>query len=282
MDDKTVQYSQSRYEEISKEVGAYLKRVGYNPEKVRFIPISGWQGDNMIDKSESMAWYKGPTLLDALDMLEAPVRPVDKPLRLPLQDVYKIGGIGTVPVGRVETGIMKPGDVVTFAPANVTTEVKSIEMHHEQLAEAVPGDNVGFNVKNVSVKTSAVVTCAATRRTTREGGGRLHGAGDRAEPPRPDQQRLRAGAGLPHEPHCVPLRGHRVQDRPPLRQGAGEEPQGDQVWRRRHREDGAAEADVRGGVQRLPAAGPLRRARHAPDGRRRHHQGGEQEGRQRR
>ncbi|KAF8290382.1 elongation factor 1-alpha (EF-1-alpha) [Trypanosoma cruzi] len=85
-------------------------------------------------------------------MLEPPVRPSDKPLRLPLQDVYKIGGIGTVPVGRVETGTMKPGDVVTFAPANVTTEVKSIEMHHEQLAEATPGDNVGFNVKNVSVK----------------------------------------------------------------------------------------------------------------------------------
>nr|AAB48400.1 elongation factor EF-1a [Leishmania braziliensis] len=151
MDDKTVQYSQARYEEISKEVGTYLKRVGYNPEKVRFIPISGWQGDNMIDKSESMAWYKGPTLLDALDMLAGAVRPVDKPGAAPA-DVYKIGGIGTVPVGRVETGIMKPGDVVTFAPANVTTEVKSIEMHHEQLAEAVPGDNVGFNVKNVSVK----------------------------------------------------------------------------------------------------------------------------------
>ncbi|CCW70819.1 unnamed protein product [Phytomonas sp. Hart1] len=106
----------------------------------------------MIEKSDKMPWYKGPTLLDALDMLEQPVRLVDKPLRLPLQDVYKIGGIGTVPVGRVETGVMKPGDVVTFAPANVTTEVKSIEMHHETLAEAVPGDNVGFNVKNVSVK----------------------------------------------------------------------------------------------------------------------------------
>lgn len=152
MDDKTVQYAQSRYEEISKEVGTYLKRVGYQLDKVRFIPISGFQGDNMIDKSENMGWYKGPTLLEALDTLDTPVRPVDKPLRLPLQDVYKIGGIGTVPVGRVETGIMKPGDVVTFAPANVTTEVKSIEMHHEQLAQAVPGDNVGFNVKNVSVK----------------------------------------------------------------------------------------------------------------------------------
>ncbi|ORC89366.1 putative EF-1-alpha [Trypanosoma theileri] len=152
MDDKTVNYGQERYEEIVKEVSTYLKKVGYNVEKVRFIPISGWQGDNMIEKSDKMPWYKGPTLLEALDMLEPPVRPSDKPLRLPLQDVYKIGGIGTVPVGRVETGVMKPGDVVTFAPANVTTEVKSIEMHHEQLAEATPGDNVGFNVKNVSVK----------------------------------------------------------------------------------------------------------------------------------
>ena len=61
-------------------------------------------------------------------------------------------GIGTVPVGRIETGIMKPGVIVTFAPANITTEVKSVEMHHESLAEALPGDNVGFNVKNVSVK----------------------------------------------------------------------------------------------------------------------------------
>jgi elongation factor 1-alpha len=106
----------------------------------------------MIEASPNMPWYKGATLLAALDMLDAPVRPVEKALRLPLQDVYKIGGIGTVPVGRVETGIMKPGDVVNFAPGNVTTEVKSIEMHHESLPEAVPGDNVGFNVKNLSVK----------------------------------------------------------------------------------------------------------------------------------
>jgi sulfate adenylyltransferase subunit 1 (EFTu-like GTPase family) len=92
------------------------------------------------------------TLLDAIDAIEPPVRPSDKPLRLPLQDVYKIGGIGTVPVGRVETGIIKAGMVVTFAPTNVTTEVKSVEMHHEQLEQGNPGDNVGFNVKNVSVK----------------------------------------------------------------------------------------------------------------------------------
>src|SRR5260370_36909126 len=95
---------------------------------------------------------KGKTLLDAIDAIEPPVRPKDKPLRLPLQDVYKIGGIGTVPVGRVETGVLKPGMVLTFAPMNVTTECKSVEMHHESLDEAQPGDNVGFNVKNLSVK----------------------------------------------------------------------------------------------------------------------------------
>jgi elongation factor 1-alpha len=152
MDDKTSNYSEARYEEIKTEVSGFIKKVGYDPAKVNFVPISGWNGDNMLEKSPNMPWYKGPTLLEALDAIQEPKRPVDRPLRLPLQDVYKIGGIGTVPVGRVETGVLKPGMVVTFAPANVTTEVKSIEMHHEQLQEAVPGDNVGFNVKNVSVK----------------------------------------------------------------------------------------------------------------------------------
>lgn len=152
MDDKSVNWAQARYDEIVKEVSAYLKRIGYDPTKVPFIPYSGWNGDNMIERSANMPWYKGPTLLEALDNVIEPKRPMDKPLRLPLQDVYKIGGIGTVPVGRVETGILKPGMVVTFAPANVSTEVKSVEMHHVQLTEAVPGDNVGFNVKNLSIK----------------------------------------------------------------------------------------------------------------------------------
>merc|ERR1739845_183013 len=152
MDDKTVRYDEKRYLEIKSEVSSYLKKVGYKPMKIPFVPISGWEGDNMIDKSPNMPWYKGPYLLEALDSVNPPTRPTEKPLRLPLQDVYKIGGIGTVPVGRVETGVIKPGMVVTFAPANVTTEVKSVEMHHESLPEALPGDNVGFNVKNVSVK----------------------------------------------------------------------------------------------------------------------------------
>jgi elongation factor 1-alpha len=152
MDDKSVNYSEARYNEIKNEVCGFLKKIGYNPEKIPFIPISGWNGDNMLEKSPNMGWYKGSTLLEALDAIIPPKRPVDKPLRVPLQDVYKIGGIGTVPVGRVETGILKPGMVVTFAPPMITTEVKSVEMHHESLKQAVPGDNVGFNIKNVSVK----------------------------------------------------------------------------------------------------------------------------------
>jgi len=152
MDDKSVKYGQARYDEIKKEVSQYIKKIGYNPDKVNFIPISGWNGDNMLEKSPNLPWYKGPTLIEALDAITEPKRPTDKPLRIPLQDVYKIGGIGTVPVGRVETGTLKPGQVVTFAPAALTTEVKSVEMHHVALQEAFPGDNVGFNVKGISVK----------------------------------------------------------------------------------------------------------------------------------
>ena len=152
MDDKTVGYKQDRFDEIKTEVSNFIKKIGYNPANVPFVPISGWNGDNMLEASPNMTWWKGPTLIEALDAMQPPVRPAEKPLRIPLQDVYKIGGIGTVPVGRVETGTLKPGMVVTFAPVNLTTEVKSVEMHHEQLQSAVPGDNVGFNVKNVSIK----------------------------------------------------------------------------------------------------------------------------------
>jgi elongation factor 1-alpha len=164
MDSTEPPFSEARFNEIVGEVSRYVKTIGYNPETVPFVPISGWNGDNMLEPSENMKWFKGwskkikdkefsgVTLYDALDDIEPPKRPTEKPLRLPLQDVYKIGGIGTVPVGRVETGIIKPGMVVTFAPVNLTTEVKSVEMHHTAMDEAQPGDNVGFNVKNISVK----------------------------------------------------------------------------------------------------------------------------------
>jgi len=152
MDEKTVMFGQARFDEIVKETSSFVKKIGYNPEKIAFVPISGWAGDNMLEKSANMPWYKGLTLLEALDSVVEPKRPTEKPLRVPLQDVYKIGGIGTVPVGRVETGVLKPGMNVTFSPAGLTTEVKSVEMHHVSLPEALPGDNVGFNVKNLSVK----------------------------------------------------------------------------------------------------------------------------------
>ncbi|XP_046326416.2 elongation factor 1-alpha 1-like [Haliotis rufescens] len=168
MDTTEPPFSEKRFQEIVTEVKAYLKKVGFDNKSVAFVPISGWHGDNMLEESKNMPWYtgwstvkktddgqvkaSGRTLFEALDSIVPPTRPVKKPLRLPLQDVYKIGGIGTVPVGRVETGVLKPGMIVTFAPANITTEVKSVEMHHESLTEALPGDNVGFNVKNISVK----------------------------------------------------------------------------------------------------------------------------------
>jgi len=164
MDSTEPPYSGDRYNEIVGEVSGFIKKIGWNPKTIPFVPISGWAGDNMVEATTNMPWFKGWTretkegnskgftLLEALDAITPPSRPTDKPLRLPLQDVYKIGGIGTVPVGRVETGIIKPGMVVTFAPANISTEVKSVEMHHEALTEAGPGDNVGFNVKNIAVK----------------------------------------------------------------------------------------------------------------------------------
>ncbi|EPQ06786.1 Elongation factor 1-alpha 1 [Myotis brandtii] len=164
MDSTEPPYSQKRYEEIVKDVSTYIKKIGYNPDTVAFVPISGWNGDNMLEPSANMPWFKGwkvtrkdgnasgTTLLGALACILPLTRPTDKPLHLPLQDVYKVGGVGTVPVGQVETGVLKPGMVVTFAPVNVTTEVKPVEMHHEALSEALPGAHVGFNVKNVCVK----------------------------------------------------------------------------------------------------------------------------------
>jgi elongation factor 1-alpha len=152
MDDKSVNYGEARYNEIKEELTKFLAKCGYNAAKISFVPISGWNGDNMLERSDKMKWYKGPILIEALDAIEPPKRPFEKPLRLPLQDVYKIGGIGTVPVGRVETGVIKPGMTVVFAPAGVSSEVKSVEMHHEAMDQATPGDNVGFNVKGLSIK----------------------------------------------------------------------------------------------------------------------------------
>ena len=152
MDDASVNWKQERYEEIKNEISRMLKMVGYNVDKIPFVPTSGWTGDNLIKRSDKMPWYKGPSLYEALDTFEVPPKPIDKPLRLPIQDVYTITGVGTVPVGRVETGVLKQGDTLVFMPSNVQGEVKSIETHHVMIPKAVPGDNIGFNVRGIARK----------------------------------------------------------------------------------------------------------------------------------
>jgi elongation factor 1-alpha len=148
-----VKYDEKKFKEVATQVTKLLQMLGYKNFPV--IPISAWEGDNVVKKSDKMPWYNGPTLFEALDQIPEPEKPVDKPLRIPIQDVYSIKGVGTVPVGRVETGRLRVGDVVIFEPAStifhkpIQGEVKSIEMHHEPLEEALPGDNIGFNVRGV-------------------------------------------------------------------------------------------------------------------------------------
>jgi elongation factor 1-alpha len=149
MDDPLINYSEARYNEVKGDMERLLKTVGFNTAKIRFIPVSGWMGDTLVKKSEKMPWYKGPTLKEALDEFEVPKPPTDKPLRMPLQDVYSITGVGTVPVGRIETGRMKVGDQVIIMPEGATAEVKSIESHHVQMTEAVAGDNIGVNLRGI-------------------------------------------------------------------------------------------------------------------------------------
>nr|CBH37744.1 translation elongation factor 1, alpha subunit [uncultured archaeon] len=145
-----VNYDQKRYDELKKELLALLGMVGYKEEHVIFIPVSALDGVNITKKSDKETWFDGPTLLEALDLMKVPDKPVNLPLRIPVQDVYTITGVGTVPVGRVETGKMKKGDTVIFNPPAVKGEVKTIEMHHEEIEEAIPGDNIGWNVRGIS------------------------------------------------------------------------------------------------------------------------------------
>ena len=150
MDDQTVKYSEKRFDESKQDVENLLKIVGYDLKTVKIIPVSGWTGENLIKKSTNMPWYKGPTLFEVLDSFSEPPKPINKPLRIPIQDVYTITGVGTVPVGRVETGKMKVGETVVIMPEGITAEVKSIETHHTQMQEAMAGDNIGFNLRGVA------------------------------------------------------------------------------------------------------------------------------------
>ena len=168
----TVEWKEDTYKKIVADVSAILKQTGYKTEEMNFIPASGFHGDNVVKKSANMSWYKGPTILEQLDLFKQPEKPTNLPLRMPLQDVYEITGIGTVPVGKIETGIMKVGQKVIILPGRsgtgVSGEVKTIEMHHEQMSQAESGDNVGVNIRGIGKKDIARgdVVCDAAKPAT--------------------------------------------------------------------------------------------------------------------
>ena len=165
----TVEYKEDAYKKVVEDVSVILKQAGFNTAEMAFIPASGLKGDNVVKKSENTSWYKGPTVMEQLDLFKQPEKPVTLPLRMPLQDVYDITGIGTVPVGKIETGIMKLGQKVVVLPGRSGTgingEVRTIEMHHEQLQQAECGDNVGINIRGVGKKDVARgdVVCDAAK-----------------------------------------------------------------------------------------------------------------------
>jgi elongation factor 1-alpha len=150
MDISGVDWSEDKYNQACKEVSALLKMAGFKPDDIPMIPASSLNGDNVYNRSDKCSWYKGPTLFEAIDKITMPKKPINKPLRLPIQDVYKISGIGTVPVGKIETGTLNVGKTVVFNPSQKSAEVKSIEMHHTMVPKAEPGDNVGFNVRGLA------------------------------------------------------------------------------------------------------------------------------------
>lgn len=156
MDISGADYKEERFNKVKKQAEELLKMIGYKPEEIPFIPTASFVGDNIVKKSDKMSWYTGPTLLELLDQLKEPEKPTNLPLRIPIQEVYSIKGIGVVPVGKIETGVMKPGDKIIVVPARegrgISGEVKSIEMHHEMLQKAEPGDNVGINVRGIEKK----------------------------------------------------------------------------------------------------------------------------------
>jgi elongation factor 1-alpha len=151
-----VNYDEAKFNAVKEQVSKLISTVNYKPDEVQFIPASALKGDNIVNKSENMTWYKGPTLSEQLDIFKEPEKPTGLPLRIPVQDVYNITGIGAVPVGRVETGVLKIGDKVIAMPARegngIVGECKTIEMHHEQVQMAEPSDNIGFSVRGFNKK----------------------------------------------------------------------------------------------------------------------------------
>lgn len=152
-------YKEDRYNECVENISDLLRNIGFPVKKIPFIPVSGLKAENLTELSDKFSWYKGPTLIEAIDAFEVPEKPTDKPLRLPIQDSYKIKGTGVVPVGRVETGIMKKGDKIIIMPTGFEGEIRSIEMHHEEIPQAIPGDNVGFSIRGIDIQDASRGDC---------------------------------------------------------------------------------------------------------------------------
>jgi len=146
-----VNFDRTAYERLRQDLISLLSGIGYRgADRLPYVPVAAFHGDNVTKPSPRIPWYDGPTVAEALEIFREPEKPIDKPLRIPVQDVFSITGVGTVPIGRVETGVLKVGEAVVFEPSGVSGEVKSIEMHHESIPQAVPGDNIGFNVRGVA------------------------------------------------------------------------------------------------------------------------------------
>lgn len=157
-------WSEQRFTEIKEEMTKMIQQAGFKPKQVAFIPYSGFAGENLVEKSDKMPWYKGWkcnitkdetaegfTLYDALEkVVRPPKRFPDKSLRIPINGIYKIKGVGDVITGRIEQGTLNAGDIVRVAPRGVENlKVFSIEMHHKTWPSASPGDNVGMNIKGL-------------------------------------------------------------------------------------------------------------------------------------
>jgi len=251
MDAAKPPFAEARYNELKAELSTLLKGVGYKVDKVPFIPISSYKGENIVKSSSKMAWYKGPALVEALNQLTVPPKPTNLPLRLPVQDVYSITGAGTVPVGRVETGLLKVGMKVHFMPADKVGEVKSIEMHHEQIPHRQEGPSPRGR--------------RGSHGEPADGGQVLHRADHRAEPSQRHHGRVHAGLPRPHGPGRVYLRGDHRGPGPEDGRAEAREARLPQDRRRGPREDPTDEAPRDRGLQGLPADGPLRDPGHGSD-----------------
>ncbi len=258
-----IKYDQKRFDEVKAEVSGILKMIGFKPDAIPFIPTSAYAGDNISKHSENTKWYNGVTILEALNNLKEPEKPTALPMRTPIQDVYTISGIGVVPVGRVETGIMKKGDKVIFRPGidgvGASGEVKSIEMHHEEIPQAVPGDNIGFNVRGVeknAIRRGDVCGPQVDKQPTvaEEFKAQIVVL----QHPSAINGRLHPGVPLPHGPGRVHDHPDHGQARHQDGRCQGTEPGLHQDGRRSHRPDQADQTHVHREGQGDPADGQVR------------------------